>query len=58
MPTSPTIAPTSWTAGTYVNTDLWGAYLATPATAGTWYAWVEGMDGSCPTVNPAGIIVT
>ena len=58
LSSSPTIAPTSWTAGTYVNTDLWGAYLATPATAGTWYAWVEGMDGSCPTVNPAGIIVT
>ena len=30
----------------YVNTDLWGAYVSTPAAAGIWYAWVEGTDGS------------
>lgn len=55
---SPTVPPSNWTSGTYVNTDLWGAYVATPATAGTWYAWVEGVDGSCATVHPTGIVVT
>lgn len=42
----------------YVNTNLWGAYVSTPATAGTWYAWVEGIDGSLPTVCPAPFTVT
>jgi hypothetical protein len=41
-----------------VNTDLWGAYVSTPATAGTWYAWVEGIDGSKPTVYPTPFTVT
>jgi hypothetical protein len=41
--------PTSWTAGLHVNTDLWGAYVATPSAPGNWYAWVEGTDGSSPT---------
>jgi len=36
----------------YVNTDLWGQYVPTPATAGTWYAWAEGSDGSASTVYP------
>jgi hypothetical protein len=56
--TSPTSPPTSWTVGNYVNTDLWGAYVDTPAVAGTWYAWVEGTDGSLPTVYPTGFLVT
>ena len=42
----------------YVNTDLWGAYVSTPASAGTWYAWVEGTDGSTPTVYPTPFTVT
>ena len=42
----------------YVNTDLWGAYVSTPASAGTWYAWVEGTDGSKPTVYPTPFTVT
>ena len=42
----------------YVNSDLWGAYVSTPATAGTWYAWVEGTDGSRPTVYPVAFTVT
>jgi hypothetical protein len=46
---SATAAPSSWTAGSFVNTDLWGAYVPTPATAGTWYAWAAGTDGSAPT---------
>jgi len=41
-----------------VNTDLWGAYVSTPATAGTWYAWVEGTDGSRPTVYSTAFTVT
>jgi hypothetical protein len=41
-----------------VNTDLWGAYVSTPATAGTWYAWVEGTDGSAQTVYPTPFLVT
>ena len=43
---------------TYVNSDLWGAYVSTPASAGSWYAWVEGTDGSKPTVYPTPFIVT
>jgi hypothetical protein len=42
----------------HVNTDLWGAYVATPVTAGTWYAWVEGTDGSSPAVYPISFTVT
>jgi len=41
----------------YVNTDLWGAYVPIPATAGTWYAWCEGTDGSAPTVFPTAFAV-
>jgi fibronectin type 3 domain-containing protein len=55
---STVVAPASWTSGTYVNTDLWGAYIPTPAAAGTWFAWAEGMDGSAATVYSAGITVT
>jgi hypothetical protein len=40
-----------------VNTDLWGNYVATPATAGTWYAWAEGLDGSAQTVSPTPFAV-
>ncbi len=56
--TSATVPPASWTLATYVNSDLWGAYVPTPATAGTWYAWVEGTDGSAPTVYPVAFTVT
>lgn len=58
MSTSTTTPPSSWTAGLYVNTDLWGAYVNTPASPGTWYAWVQGLDGSSRTVSPNGITVT
>ncbi len=54
---SSAIAPSSWVGGALVNSNLWGAYLATPASAGNWYAWVEGTDGSCPTVYPTPFIV-
>jgi hypothetical protein len=45
---------------TYVNvsSDLWGQYVATPASAGIWYGWVEGSDGSMPTVYPTPFTVT
>jgi hypothetical protein len=56
--TSSSTPPTSWTVGSFVNTDLWGAYVSTPATAGTWYAWVEGTDGSKPTVYATAFTVT
>ena len=56
--TSATTPPTSWTVATYINSDLWGAYVSTPATTGTWYAWVEGADGSRPTVYPTPFTVT
>jgi hypothetical protein len=41
-----------------INSDFWGAFVATPASAGTWYAWVEGTDGSAPTVYPVAFTVT
>ncbi len=56
--TSPTVPPTSWTLGSYVNTNLWGAYVNTPAIVGTWYAWAEGTNGSLPTVYASGFLVT
>ena len=56
--TSAITAPSSWTAAILVNTDLWGAYVPTPATAGTWYLWGEGLDGSSPTAAPTPITVT
>jgi hypothetical protein len=49
--------PTSWVAAILVNTDLWGAYVPTPATAGTWYVWGEGLDGSAPTVSTSSFLV-
>ena len=55
---STTVRPTSWTVATYVNSDFWGAYVPTPPSAGTWYAWVEGLDGSTPTPSLAGFTVT
>jgi hypothetical protein len=42
----------------YVNTDLWGQYVPTPTPAGTWYAWVEGNDGSASTTYPTPFTVT
>jgi len=56
--TSLTTPPTIWTAGAYVNTNLWGAYVTTPSVAGTYYAWAEGTNGSSPTVYPTAFSVT
>jgi hypothetical protein len=41
-----------------VNTDLWGQYMPTPATAGAWYVWAEGTDGSAAGVYPTSFNVT
>ena len=49
--------PTVWVAGNRINTDLWGAYV-TPASAGSWYLWAEGTDGSTPTVYATPFIIT
>ena len=46
LSTSAGTLPTSWVAATYVNTDLWGAYVPVPSVAGTYYIWAAGMDGS------------
>lgn len=56
--TSLTVPPTSWVEGEHVNSDLWGQYVSTPATSGSWYGWAEGTDGSCPTVYPTPFTVT
>jgi len=54
---SATTPPSSWTAAILVNSNLWGAYAPTPATAGSYYAWAEGLDGSAPTINPSPFLV-
>jgi hypothetical protein len=55
--TSNIVAPSSWVAGTWVNTDLWGAYVSTPQTPGNWYVWVEGTDGSCRSAYSTPFVV-
>jgi hypothetical protein len=54
---SATTPPSSWTTAILVNNNLWGAYVPTPATAGTWYTWGEGLDGSARTVSPSPFLV-
>jgi hypothetical protein len=49
--TSASSPPSVWTPATLVNTNLWGAYVPTPPTVGTWYTWGEGLDGSGQTVS-------
>ena len=54
---SSSASPLTWTAATPVNADLWGAYVPTPATAGSWYAWAEGIDGNARIVHPTPFVV-
>jgi predicted phage tail protein len=54
---SATVPPTSWTSAAPINSSLWGAYVPTPTTAGTWYSWAEGTDGSSPTVSSTTFLV-
>jgi hypothetical protein len=49
--------PVTWTNGVLVNTDLWGAYIPTPSSPGSWYAWVRGLDGSCLSYNLSQFVV-
>ncbi len=56
--TSDTVPPSEWVPATHVNTDLWGSYVSTPASPGTWYVWAQGMDGSKPTVYPTPFTVS
>ena len=48
--------PTSWTAAVPYN-NLWAQYVPTPPTAGNWYVWGEGLDGSGRTVSPTPFVV-
>ncbi len=50
--------PSSWVAATYVNSDLWGAYIAVPSVAGTYFVWAAGTDGSALTVDPTSFTVS
>lgn len=54
---SATVPPTSWLLANPVNTDLWGAYMPTPSSSGSWYVWGEGVDGSCVTVYATPFLV-
>jgi hypothetical protein len=56
--TSPTVAPTAWTAGILVNTEssgdtFWGAYVTAPATAGTYYCWAQAIGAAAAAVSAA-----
>ena len=51
------VPPTSWSQAAYVNTDLWGSYVPTPSSAGNWFVWGEGVDGSCTTVSATPFVV-
>ncbi|MGC8474784.1 MAG: fibronectin type III domain-containing protein [Acetobacteraceae bacterium] len=55
---SNTVPPTNWTAATLISGSLWGAYVPVPPTAGTYYAWCEGTDGSAATVYPSSFVVS
>ncbi len=50
--------PNSWITASYVNSDLWGAYIAVPSVAGTYYVWAAGTDGSALTVYPTSFTVS
>jgi hypothetical protein len=49
--------PSSWTPAILVNANMWGAYVPTPAAAGTWFTWGEGLDSSARTVSPSPFLV-
>jgi uncharacterized protein len=53
---SATVAPSSWTAGTYVNTQddgdtLFAAYVTAPAVAGSYFGWAATTSGSVHAVS-------
>lgn len=55
--TSASTPPSTWTLAVHVMTNLWGAYVDTPMTPGTWYAWAQGTDGSANTVYSTSFVV-
>ncbi|MBW4023631.1 MAG: hypothetical protein HIU92_10930 [Proteobacteria bacterium] len=59
--TSASVAPSSWTAATLVNTEsngdtFWGAYVTMPTTAGTYYCWAQAVGGAASAIT-ASIVV-
>jgi hypothetical protein len=50
---NPGVAPSSWVPGGNYQTTLWSAYVPTPATAGTYYAWQQSLDASGNVVQRA-----
>jgi hypothetical protein len=55
---SASVAPTVWATGTLAATEgngdtLWAAFINAPATAGTYFAWVESLDGAEKAVTAA-----
>lgn len=56
--TSSVVAPDVWVSGIHVNTDFWAAYVSTPGSSGTWYAWAQGLDGSATMIHPIPFTVT
>ena len=58
--TSNTTAPTSgWEAASIINNNtMWAIYATIPATAGTYYVWVETTTGAAATVSTFTISVT
>jgi hypothetical protein len=55
---SPTVAPTTWTAGVLVNTEsggatFWGAYVTMPVTSGAYYCWAQAIGGAAAAVSAA-----
>jgi len=61
LSTSNTVAPTSgWqqATNTFDNNTVWGLYATTPATAGTYYIWVETTTGEGLTVSTFTVTIT
>lgn len=60
LSTSNTVPPASgWQAASIIdNNALWAAYATVPATAGTYYVWVETATGQAATVSTFTISVT
>jgi len=58
--TSATVPPgTGWEAASIIdNNTVWAAYAAIPATAGTYYLWVETASGTAATASSFAITVT
>ncbi len=60
LSTSNTTAPTTgWQAASIIyNNSLWAIYYPTPATAGSYYVWVETSSGGSQTVSTFTVTVT